>query len=100
MPLKFQLILAIGKIVRIVNLAAAICDGNGHSRLVREFASPFRLHSTRPLTTFPAKGAVKKHSLFANGHLTDLSHNGGDSKNQSFRASLRCPFLIAIPIRN
>jgi hypothetical protein len=96
-PLKFQLILPIWKIVRILNLATAVCDGNGYSRLVREFASPLRLHSTRPLTTFSAKGAVKKHGLFVNSHLARLSSRV-NAKLSLFRASLRCPFLIAIPI--
>jgi len=58
MPIKLQLVVAIRKVVRIVNITTAVRNGGGYGSLVREFAFPRRLHSTCPLTTFSMKRGV------------------------------------------
>ena len=66
--IKFDLVMAIRKIIRILNLTSRIRDANGSGVLAFIGGVPLRFHSTFALVPLAPEDGFERYSVLGDGH--------------------------------
>jgi hypothetical protein len=69
---KQQLIIAVGKVIRIFDSTTRVGDRHGVSGFVRVIGAFGNANAAPPLTTFSAKDCFQRHCLFCDCHIRAL----------------------------